>query len=316
MSAWSLRPNRFAIGRGAVLLLTATMLAALTHPAAAQLATGDTIRLRGFRPEVARWTFQGVDSTAFYLMPVGGFDTIRVAFSEIGGVEVLRGRARGGFSSFGKGTLIGGSIGLGFGLWVIAAEPGNHNSEQFVSPAGVVVIMTTLGTAAGAVAGGIASMIPTDQWVDLDMGRTAREVRSSNPSDRLVTMGDTVQLQRGGLIVADGVLVAAGTDRLVVAPLGGGDTIAVRIANIGRADVQRGTSRLGAKTVGQSAALGGLIAGTIGIASAHKLGWGLVAASVGATLGTLLGSGAALVPTAAWIRFDPATMAIVADGAR
>jgi hypothetical protein len=112
-----------------------------------------------------------------------------------------------------------------------------------------------------------------------------------------VVTGDLVRLTAHGEVIPDGELAFVTDTDIGVRPLGRTDTIRVAVREVGRAKVGRGHASTGTRTIGQAALAGAAILVVVGGVAARKVGWGLVFGAVGGTLGTMLGTGAALYAT-------------------
>lgn len=143
-------------------------------------------------------------------------------------------------------------------------------------------------------------------------------------ASRPVAPSDTVRLHEHEVVLVHGRLLWRDSTGLVVIDRRTRDTVHIPVFQITSAEVQRGSHRLGASSVGRGAAVGALIGGTfLGLAlvapSHPEPGVGVMAAGllgVATTgIGTAIGTIVSFTHTETWVAFDPAAVPLQAASA-
>lgn len=136
------------------------------------------------------------------------------------------------------------------------------------------------------------------------------------------SVGDTVQLFAGRVLVVRGTLADADSAGLLVIPANGAERVRYLFDQFDRASVRRGHRRRGAHSLVKGFAIGtGIGAGIVLLAattqSPHDEGLGVIvgimAGMVSSGVGTVAGGLMGFTYTDIWLRFDPRTLAVQPD---
>lgn len=135
----------------------------------------------------------------------------------------------------------------------------------------------------------------------------------------LVAVGDTIRIFQNGIVVAHGVIGEITSINFLVQDAYGASSRYTRTA-IGRAEVQRGERRRGARSMLKGAGIGagigaGLITLAVITAEPRDEGIGIIvsimAAGASTVIGTIAGGVTALTWTENWQPFDPITLRVL-----